>query len=241
VSRGAGIAAVAATIVVAAAAIDARPALAETPGQHAMVVDRSVVRFYAPETGGATKPRFVGQRILAFEARLAAMAEKAEGIGDDVEDRHVRDALEHHVGEELLASLARKLIIESPANKRPSETELAQVEKDIGVAMLERLGGRARVDAAAAAEQLDATEVDAILHRQSLAVWYLDRAVTPILQPSEEQLREVFRTSAHPFRGQSFEHARTSLQRWFVIERVRVAESAFVQAARARVRIVVTP
>jgi hypothetical protein len=236
--RSAGLFAAGVALVATGAALDAT---AETPAVRGVVVDRSVARFFAPETGGATKPRFVGQRLLAFEARLAAMAEKPEGIGDDVEDRHVRDALEHHIGEELLASLARKLITESPANKRPSETELAQVEKDIGAAMLERLGGRARVDAAAAAELVDATEVDAILHRQALAVWYLDRAVTPILQPSEEQLREVFRTATHPFRGQSFEHARASLQRWFVIERVRVAESAFVQAARARVRIVVTP
>jgi hypothetical protein len=212
----------------------------QAPAGHA-VVDRSAARFFAPETGGAAHPRFVRQRTLAFEARLVAMAERAEGIGDDIEDRHVRDALEHHVGEEMLASLAHKFIVESPANKRPTDVELAQVEHDVGVALLERLGGRPRVDAAAAAEQIDPAEVDAILHRQAMAVWYLDRTVTPILRPSEEQLREVFRTSAHPFRGESFEQAQTSLERWFVIERVRVAESAFLQSARARVRIVITP
>jgi hypothetical protein len=96
------------------------------------------------------------------------------------------------------------------------------------------------VGAAAAAEQLNASVIDALLRRQTLAAWYLDRAVTPILQPSEEHLREVFRSSAHPFRGQPFEEARTGLRRWLIAERMRVAESAFFQGARAHVRIIVS-
>ncbi len=204
------------------------------------VLDRAVVRFYAPETGGTAHPRFVDQRTLAFEARLESMAERPEGIGDGYQDRHVRAALEHHVGEEMLASLAHKLMGGAPASRRPSDADLARVGQDLSAALFERLGGKAQVEAAAAAEQLDATELDAIFHRQALAAWYLDRAVSPILQPSEEQLREVFRTSTHPYRGRPFDEVRTDLARWFVMERVRAAETAFYQGARTRVVVVVT-
>jgi hypothetical protein len=106
--------------------------------------------------------------------------------------------------------------------------------------MVEHLGGRARVDEAARAEQLDPQEVAAVFRRGALAAWYLDKAVTPILHPSEEQLREVYRTSAHPYRGQPLERVRAALERWFVVERARVAESAFLQTSRSRVKIIVT-
>ena len=52
----------------------------------------------------------------------------------------------------------------------------------------------------------------------------------------KEQLREVFRTSAHPFKNQPFETVRPALTRWFVEERLRAAETTFLQVARARVR-----
>ena len=219
--------------------VTAGRAKAETAPARA-VVDRAVVRFYAPETGGTAHPRFVDQRTLAFEARLESMAERPEGIGDGYQDRHVRAALEHHVGEEMLASLAHKLIGGSPPNRRPSDEDLARVDRELGAALFERLGGKAAVEAAAAAEQIEAAELDAILHRQALAAWYLDRAVSPILQPSDEQLREVYRTSTHPYRGRPFDQVRADLARWFVMERVRAAETAFFQGARARVVVIVT-
>jgi hypothetical protein len=227
---------IAAVALVALLAAPASPA--ETSGGG---VDRVVARFYAPETGGTARPRFVGERTLALEARIEAMAESPEGIGDDYGERHVREALDHHIAEAILASLARKLIHDSPPGKRPSNAELGLMEQQMSVAFLERLGGRARVEAAVAAEQLTGLDLDGILRRQALAAWYLDRAVTPLLQPTDEQLREVFRTSAHPYRGQPFDNVRVSLQRWFVVERVRVAESAFLQGARARVRTVIVP
>ena len=127
-----------------------------------------------------------------------------------------------------------------PPNRRPSDDDLARVEQNLGAALFERLGGKAQVEAAAAAEQLDAAELDAILRRQALAAWYLDRAISPILQPSDEQLREVFRTSTHPYRGRPFDQVRADLARWFVMERVRAAETAFFQGARTRVVVVVT-
>ena len=212
-------------------------ASAETPTH--TVVDRVVVRFLSPETGGAAHPRFVLERMLALEARLEAMAENG-GAGEGYQERDVRAAMEHDVAEQMLAGLAEKLIADSPAEKRPGLGEVPRVEAQLGPALLDRLGGRARVDEAAQAEHIEAPEIEALLHRAALAAWYLDRAVTPILHPSDEQLRDVYRTSAHPFRGQPFEQAREGLARWFVVERVRVAESAFLQSARSRVKIVVT-
>jgi hypothetical protein len=216
----------------------ARPGHAETP--HA-TIDRTAVRFYAPETGGTAYPRFIFGRTLAFEARLIAMADGPEGIGESYDERDVREALEHHVAEDMLSSLADRLIADSTPDKRPTAGDLEVIERDVGGALVERIGGRERVDGAARAERVDRVEVNAILRRGAMAAWYIDRAVTPILHPSEEQLRDVLRTSAHPYRGQPFERVRVALERWFVVERVHVAEGAFLQQARSRVRIIVTP
>jgi len=204
-----------------------------------LVVDRAVVRFLSPETGGAAHPRFVLERTLALEARLESMAENG-GNGEGYQERDLRAAMEHDVAEQMLASLAEKLIAESPAEKRPGLGEVPRVEAQLGPALVDRLGGQARVDEAAQAEHIDGPELEALVHRAALAAWYLDRAVTPILHPSDEQLRDVYRTSAHPYRGQPYEQAREALARWFVVERVRVAESAFLQSARSRVKIIVT-
>jgi hypothetical protein len=217
----------------------ARVASAETAPP--FYVDRVAVRFFAPETGGPDHPRFVLERVLAFEARLEQMGDSPQGIGDGVQERDVRNALEHDVAEQVLASLGQKLIDDSPADKRPPPSEIDAVVRLLSRAQLERLGGRPRVDAAAAAEQLDASEVDAILYRGAFAAWYLDRAVTPLLHPSDEQLRDVYRTAAHPYRGQPFDKIHDALSRWFVVDRVRVADSSFLQAMRSHVKIVVTP
>jgi hypothetical protein len=49
----------------------------------------------------------------------------------------------------------------------------------------------------------------------------------------------VFRTSTHPFKNQTYDVARPALARWFVEERLRAAETTFLQVARARIRVVV--
>lgn len=224
----------AAGLLVAAAMVTAGSAVADT------VVDRAVVRFIAPETGGAEHPRFVLERTLAFESRLEAMSQSAQGLGEVTAERDARNALEHDLAQQLLATLAQKLIDDSPAAQRPAQSEIDGVTKRMSLAWVERLGGRGRVDAAAALEQLDPSEVDGLLARGGLAAWYLDRVVTPLLHPSEEQLRDVYRTSPHPYRGQPFEKVREKLEGWFVVDRVRVAESAFLQAARSHVRVIVT-
>lgn len=218
--------------------VSARGARADTAGKP--FIDRVAVRFFAPETGGPEHPRFVLERTLAFEARLEVMAGSASGIGDGYQERDVRSALDHDVAEQVLATLGQKLIEDSPADKRPPQAEIDSVARLINEAEIERLGGRPRLLAAAAAEQLDPSEVDTLLARGAFAAWYLDRMVTPLLHPSDEQLREVYRTTAHPFRGKPFEAAHDALARWFVIDRVRVAESAFLQAARSHLQLIVT-
>jgi hypothetical protein len=205
------------------------------------VLDRTVVRFFAPETGGAEQPRFVTERVLAFEARLEAMAERPDGRGEGYDERHVRNALDHSIAEEMLAALAEKLIRGSSLSRRPSDADLARLSDELAIGFYARFGGQDRVEQAAGAEQLDASDEGDLLRRQTLAAFYVDRAVIPILDPSEEQLREVFRTSAHPFRGKAFSDVRDALRRWLVIERLRVAENAFMQGARARITIVVIP
>ena len=234
-----GLLAAALAVALASGALASPAARAETTAPH-LVADRAVARFFSPETGGAAHPRFVDERVLAFEARLESMAEQGGGTGEGYQERHIRAALEHHVGEEMLASLANRLIGGSPVGRRPTELDLARIGSDLGSGLYERLGGKAQVEAAAAIEQLDPAELEAILRREALAAWYLDRAVSPMLEPTDEQLREVYRTSAHPYRGRPFEQVRAALARWFVVERVRVAETAFYQGARTRVTLVIT-
>jgi hypothetical protein len=231
--RQIGLVALLASEVCLVAARDARGAPA--------VVERTAAHFYSPETGGAQYPRFIFERTLAFEARLAAMATAPDGIGESYSERDVREALEYHIAEEILSTLADKLIADSPPDKRPKAKELATIVREVGGALAERLGGRDRVDAAARAERIGQSEVEAIVRREAMAAWYIDRSVSPLLHTSEEQLRVVFRSSAHPYRGQPFEQVREALERWFIIERLRATESAFLQAARSRVRIMLTP
>lgn len=199
------------------------------------MVDRVSVRFYSPETGGAEHPLFVLERRLAFEARLEAMSDGRTGF----DDRDVAGALDRDIGEQILVGLAQKLIDESPADKRPDPREIEKTEQDVADGLVARFGGRAAVDAAAAAEHIDPAEVDAILRRAGLAAWYIDRSITSMLHPDEEQLREVYRTGGHPYRGQPFETVRGQLERWFIVERARAAESAYVQSARSHAHIVI--
>jgi hypothetical protein len=207
----------------------------------AILFDRTVARYTTPEMGGETHPRFVFGRTLAFEARLEVMARGGPDAGEGYSERDVRAALDHHIAEEILASLAAKLVADSPADKRPSAQDLDAVRQKVVAATLESLGGRDGVDTAAHLERIDRAEVDALLERGAMAAWYLDRAVTPLLHPSDDQLRDVYRTAEHPYRGRPYDVIHDALDRWFVLERLRVAESGFLQSARSRLRVVMTP
>src|ERR1043165_6593928 len=41
---------------------------AGSPRRSGFVLDRAIVRYVAPETGGSRSPRFIFERVLAFEA-----------------------------------------------------------------------------------------------------------------------------------------------------------------------------
>lgn len=191
-----------------------------------VVVDQVAVRFYGED---AAQPRFITARVLAFEARLELMAQDGGGPDQAPEERHVRAAVEHHVAQDILVRL--------PHEKAPPEAELRQMVEDLRAALEQRVGGRGPIEKAALHEGLDAQEVEELLWREAAAALYIDRALSPVLHPSEEQLREVYRAANHPYRNRRYEEARPLLLRWFVFERLRVAESAFLQSARPRVKI----
>lgn len=197
--------------------------------------DTVVVRFHAPETGGAARPRYVTARSLAFEARLVSL-ENAIGAGISVEgrdaydERDVRSALDQIIAEEMLAKL--------PLDKEPDVATLSRVVDTLREALRQRVGGVANFEKAALREGIAPAEVDAMLRRRARAAIYIDRAVGNILGPTEEQLREVYRTTAHPFRARHFDDCRDELSRWLVAERFRAAETAFLEGARTRVTVV---
>jgi hypothetical protein len=195
------------------------------------ILDRVAVRFYAPETGGASRPRFITERVLSFEARLLAMSEQGFAAATPPEERHLRQAIERHVAEELLSSLGIEGGKQTADFSRLADDARAELE--------ERIGGEKLLREAALAERIDPEEVQAIFLRHARAEYYLDHNVTPLLYPDDEQLHEVFRTAAHPFRNRHFEDVRKELARWLVAERLKAAESTFLQTARTRVKIVI--
>ena len=130
------------------------------------LVDGVALRFYAPETGGPGRPRFITHRVLAFEARLEALIE--DPSNNAWTDRHLRAAMDRHIAEELLASL--------PLERQPDEAEIARVATDLRAGLLQRIGGDrspAEFDLVladtAALEGLAPDEVNQILRRRARA------------------------------------------------------------------------
>jgi hypothetical protein len=217
--------------LVCAASIAAASPAAAGP-KEATAVDRVVVRFDAPETGGVAKPKFIFERELAFEARLEAL-----GDGDKTErgvpylDRHVRAAMERHVAEELLSHLAM--------DPEPTPAETEQRMAGAREMLAARVGGEAALLAAAQAEGIEPSDLDALFRREARASLYLDRMVAPMLEPSEAELREVHRSGANPFRGQRFDDVMAALRKWYVSERLEAALVALFQNATTRVHLTV--
>jgi hypothetical protein len=212
----------------AAASLTALPAGAQKPPA-AVAVDRVVVRWFAPETGGPSKPQHIFERELAFEARIEALASPDPGESA-YSDRHVRAALDRHIAETLLAKL--------PVLPVPSLKEIA-VRAELARGVLEqRAGSRARLLAAAEAEAIGSLELDAILLRQARASLYLDRMIAPMLEPSELELRGILRTQSTPFRDQPFEEVAPALRRWYIGQRLSQALDAYYQNARSRVTVI---
>lgn len=193
-------------------------------------VDRAVARFTAPELGGERSPRFVLGRLLAFEARLEALAD-SDRSGGAYRERHLSAALERHVAETLLAGLR--------IDPEPTPRELAQQTEAARRLTAERAGGLAAVEEAARAEGVSQRELYVLFQRQARASLYLDRMVSPMLAPSDAELRALYRTERTPFRDAPFETILPGLRRWYVSTRLQAALAAYYQNARSRLRIVI--
>jgi hypothetical protein len=191
-----------------------------------ILLDRVVVRWYAPETGGPSRPQFVFERELAFEARLESLADPDPEEGP-YHDRHVRIALDHHIAETLLAALPILDAIDPKALAARAEAARRVLE--------DRVHGRPKLIEAAAAEGVGSDELDALLRRKARARLYLEKMIGPMLEPSELELRTLWRTGATPFKGQYFDQIKAALSSWYVEERLAHETDAYFQKARARV------
>lgn len=205
-------------------ALVAAPARAEP-----VTLDRVVVRFYAPETGGVEHPRFIYERRLAFEARLEALADQGRSGDEGYRERHVSAALERHISEVLLASLR--------IEPEPTEAVMARQVELARKLMSDRVGGEEALLEAQRAEGISSAELSGILRRQARASLYLDRMVAPMLRPSDAELEAIQRSAPAALQNEPFSRVRPLLLRWYVSKRLASAMSSFFQEARSRVTI----
>lgn len=202
----------------------AAPARAEpTP------LERTVVRFYAPEIGGIERPRFIYERSLAFEARIEALSDRG-ALGDEAyRERHVAAALERHISEVLLASL--RIDPEPSASVMVRQVELARQ------LLSDRVGGDQVLLSAQRAEGISNAELSSMLRRQARASLYLDRMVAPMLKPSEAELEAIQRGAPAVLQNEPLARVRPVLLRWYVGKRLASAMSSFFQEARSRLHV----
>jgi hypothetical protein len=203
-------------------------ALASSAHAQKITLDRAIVRFYAPETGGVERPRFITERGLAFEARLEALSDQ-QRTDDTYRERHVSAALERHVSEVLLASLR--------IEPEPAEATIGRQVELARKLLIDRVGGEEALKAAQRAEGIGNSELSALLRRQARASLYLDRMVAPMLRPSDAELEAIQRSAPMALQSESFARARPLLLRWYVSRRLSSAMSSFFQEARSRVTI----
>lgn len=196
-----------------------------------IVVDRAVVRFTAPETGGVASPRFVFERELAFEARLEALADDTFTQTAELPylDVHVRAALERHIAETILETLE--------VTPQPTPADIRRRVNGAQAALAQRVGGNEALEAAARAEGLGQAEVFRVLQRQARASLYLDRMVAPMLRPSEAELRVLHQSGRTPFTKQAFEDIAVPLRRWYVSRRLSAALVDYYEGARSRLSL----
>jgi hypothetical protein len=207
--------------------------LTEALCAESVIVDRAVVRFEAPETGGTRRPRFVFERELSFEARLEALADPDRAaLGDTpYRDRHVTAALDRHIAETILGALR--------IEPEPTTAELEQQSQLARRMLTDRAGGPAVLDAAREAEGLSEREFGRLLLQKARASLYLDRMVTPMLEPSLAELRSLHKSTNNPFRDAPFDTIRPALLRWYVSRRLNAAVASFYENARSRIDVTV--
>lgn len=204
--------------------------LASVADAEPVTLERAVVRFHAPETGGVERPRFVYERRLAFEARIEALADRDHsGQVAPYRERHVSAALERHIAEVLLASLR--------IEPEPSEATLARQMELARKLLADRVGGADALLSAQRAEGISNAELSRLLRRQARASLYLDRMVAPMLRPSDAELEAIQRSAPAALQNEPFERVRPLLLRWYVGRRLSAAMASFFQEARSRLTI----
>lgn len=202
------------------------PSAAETR----VPLDRTVVRFDAPETGGRRQPHFIFERELAFEARLVALADPAHPSEEEPFRRHhLQAALERHIAETLLASLT--------IAPEPTPEEITAQSEAARVMLIEQVRGEERLVKAALAEGISSLELRSLLRRRARASLYLDRMVAPMLAPSLLELRRFHAEGKTPFSSEPFEKVEAPLRRYYVARSLSTTLSTYFQNARARLRI----
>jgi hypothetical protein len=148
----------------------------------AVLLDRVVVRFSAPEGPGRERPYFIYERELAFEARLLALSDSTfVPRGEPFRQHHVQAALERRIAETLLASLP----IDPPLAEQFIDQQIEAAEAMVW----DTSGGKERVSAAARAEGISSLEQRSFFRRRAVASLYLHQMVAPMLEPSQLELR----------------------------------------------------
>lgn len=225
---------------------DARAGAPE--GAPEIVVDQVAVRYSAPELGGASHPRFITLRELTFFARIEALGTDG-AVATDFLARYGKPAYERLIAEDLLATVegqADTTAAPAPAGRpldsglREATRSAAQIARAVASArgeLVRRIGDEKQLQAALAADGISNDEFDVRMRRRALALLYMDRNVTPLREPQEDDLLRAFRGGAHPFRNEKWETARAKFIPYFIDDRFRQAANEYLQAARTRVKI----
>jgi len=215
------------TLIALALLANSRPVNA----QQVVTLDRAVVRFSAPETGGAAGPRFVFERVLGFEARLAALADPGHQPARNgaYTEHHLRAALERHIAETLLASLR---IDPAPSNQT-IEAQMRLAESMLTA----EVGGPEALRLAARAELIDTQELRRLYRRRALASLYLHQMVAPMLTLNDSELRELYTKT--PLASEPFDEVKPALRRMYVSRALAEAVTTSFQNAPSRLRVTI--
>jgi hypothetical protein len=119
----------------------------------------------------------------------------------------------------------------------PTKEEVLQRIEQARLSLLERVGGLLLLTEAARAEGIDDSEVLRFLRREAMASLYLDRMVSPMLDPTEAELRSVYRTQRTPFSGKPYDEVATALRRWYVGTRLAASLASFYDGLRTRLTV----
>ncbi len=202
-----------------------------TPAQatHATTADRVAVRYFAAETGGIARPKWISARWLAFQATLEARGEGMRAASE----RHMRIALELDITETLLSL--------SPNERLLAQADEARLVADLRAEHERRVGGVDAFSQLATEFNVSPSQIAAWYARKARALHYADRMIASIRAFEDSEVRQSFRVHDNHEFGATFEEAREGLRRWLMVERFRALSSAHYQAARGRTKVVIIP